>query len=137
MDKKKLGEVTEHRIQLWFLENDIPVLCPIGDSERYDFVVDYEGEFIRVQSKTGWYYDGVIKFNARSTTSNTNEVKEKQYNSDEIDGFAVYSEYSDDIYWVPVSDVSGSRFSIRVDDVESNQPTINWAEEYHIAERFK
>jgi hypothetical protein len=55
MNPKAVGEKTEAIILAELIRNDLVVLLPFGDNQRYDFVVDNHGEFIRIQCKTGRY----------------------------------------------------------------------------------
>ena len=52
MNSKQKGNITELECMLAFIKLGYNVLTPYGDCERYDFVVDVNGKFIRVQVKT-------------------------------------------------------------------------------------
>lgn len=62
MNPKRVGERSEAFILLAFLRNDVPVLKPFGDSQRYDLVIEHDGRFKRVQCKTGRLVQGAIEF---------------------------------------------------------------------------
>ena len=51
MNSKQKGNITELESILAFFRLGYNVLTPYGDSERYDFVVDVNGKFIRIQAK--------------------------------------------------------------------------------------
>jgi hypothetical protein len=54
---KRLGEAIEAAFLAKVCRLRIPVCKPWGDSERYDFVVDWGEGFWRVQVKGGSYYE--------------------------------------------------------------------------------
>ena len=49
---KRKGILTEESLKLWFLQQGFSVSVPIGDDDRYDFIVDFDGKLIKMQSKT-------------------------------------------------------------------------------------
>ena len=52
MNTKRIGNITEMEVMLAFVKQGYNVLIPYGDCERYDFVADVNGKFLRVQVKT-------------------------------------------------------------------------------------
>ena len=40
---KRKGILTEEELKLWFLKQGFSVSVPIGDDDRYDFIVDFDG----------------------------------------------------------------------------------------------
>src|SRR4051794_5884579 len=65
------------------------VLVPFGVNQRYDLVLDVDGEFIRVQCKTGRLRNGVVIFPTRSIRTNTREILKRCYFG-EVELFLVY-----------------------------------------------
>jgi ribosome biogenesis protein Tsr3 len=51
MSKQK-GNITEVECMLSFLKLGYNVLTPYGDCERYDFVVEINNKFYKIQVKT-------------------------------------------------------------------------------------
>ena len=68
VNSKQKGNITELETMLAFIKLGYNVLTPYGDCERYDFVVDVNGKFIRVQAKTSSTEDNgaSFKFSCRS-----------------------------------------------------------------------
>ena len=124
------------KVATFLMERGYTVLDPIGDNDRYDFVVDIEDEFVRIQVKTGRVQDENVVFNCSSTKSNTKECRDEPYRSDEIDGFAVYCPENDGYYWVPVEETGSYEKWLRVEEANHPNSNINWAEDYELAERF-
>ena len=52
MTSKDVGNITEVSCMLEFMKLGYPVLTPYGDCQRFDFVVEINGKFYRIQSKT-------------------------------------------------------------------------------------
>jgi hypothetical protein len=107
------------------------VLIPFGEGRRYDMVIEKDGQFFRLQCKAGRYKDGVIRFNACS--SNWFNKTRKRYTCDEIDYFAVYCNFTEKVYLVPVEHVNGSDATLRIEPTANNQTTgVRWAKDYEI-----
>jgi hypothetical protein len=99
------------------------VLVPFGTNHRYDFALDLETGFVRVQCKTGRLHAGVIRFQARSIRSNRQR----------IDLFAVYCPHNGRVYAVPVDDATSSVATLRVEPTANSQKKrIRWAAEYEL-----
>lgn len=117
MNSKRKGNIAEAKVLSRFVELEIPVLIPFGDNERYDFVVELEEGFKRIQCKTGRFRNGCVLFNAYSSYAHRGKGK-KDYIG-EIDYFGVYCDYTNSVYLVPVLEVGSSEVSLRV------KPTLN------------
>lgn len=104
------------------------VLRPLSSNQRYDLVLDLDGEFLRVQCKTGRLRNGAIVFSTRSCRSNRNGIYVRSY-TDEADVFVVHCPETDRIYAVPVGE-SGvlKAASLRVTAPANGQTKgIRWA----------
>ena len=62
MNSKQKGNITELETMLAFMKLGYNVLTPYGDCERYDFVVDINGKFYKIQSKTSKSDDNDASF---------------------------------------------------------------------------
>ena len=124
MDKhynpKIIGQNTEAQILARFLKYGKTVLFPFGDNERYDLVVDEEGDFIRVQCKTGEYLTDIgdsFIFSSRST--NWNNGKSKNYYG-QADIFAIYLRENDEVYIFKVNNCSSRQVTVRLVNYKEN-----------------
>ena len=86
---KRKGILTEEYLKLWFLEKGYSVSVPIGDDDRYDFIVDFDGKLIKMQSKTGnlTRHEGCLNFATASIKYNSKGSTRTQYTKKEIDYF--------------------------------------------------
>ena len=107
MTSKDVGNITEVSCMLEFMKLGYPVLTPYGDCQRYDFVVEINGKFYRIQSKTAndaYINEGYIVFRCDNTTTKNGKVVHHSYNENEIDYFSTF--YNGKCYLVPVNECS-------------------------------
>ena len=108
------------------------VLVPFGVNQRYDLVIDVDGQFVRAQCKTGRMRNGVIIFNTRSVRTNTRCTIFREYQG-EADVFLVYCGATDGIYLVSVRPKMPSQMYLRVDPTRNGQlDGIHWAQDYEL-----
>lgn len=108
-------------------------LLPAIAGRRYDLVFeDAEGNFWRVQVKTGRYRSGSIEFHTK--TDNVQGGYRGQ-----ADYFAVYCPDLKKVYLVPVSEVTtASMATLRVDELNDsrwsriNKKRVRWAQDYEL-----
>jgi hypothetical protein len=112
MNPKLVGEKSEACIILALLRHDWPVLKPFGDSQRYDLVTERNGQFLRIQCKTGRLVDGAVSFPTCSSYRHRG-LGTKDYRG-QADLFAVYCPDNEKTYIVPVDDVGTRTCRLRV-----------------------
>jgi len=137
MDSKQKGNITELETMLAFLKLGYNVLIPYGDCERYDYVVDVKGNFIRVQSKTSHSDDegASFKFGGRSCNRKDGKIIHHQYTKDEIDYFA--TTFNGKYYLIPVEEC-GANKRLRILPTKNGQAKdITWAKDYELDEVVK
>lgn len=129
MNTKDVGEASEARVIYEFKKRGTPVLQPVGDNQPYDIVIDSPDGLLKLQVKSGWVSDGVVKFNTSRISQRTSNSR-TDYTEDEIDAFVIFCEELDECYWVDVSDASDGKMSIRFEDANFDHPNINWHTDY-------
>ena len=108
------------------------VLIPFSFNSRYDFVVDMDGRFVRVQVKTGKLRGGAIIFSTRSVRCSMTGVHTRNYDG-EIDVFIVYCPQNDGIYVVPVEDAARGAGTLRIEpSANGQQKGVRWARDYEL-----
>lgn len=82
------GEIAEAAVTLALLQKGKVVLHPHGNGQRYDLVIDDNGQFHRIQVKAGWLANDrtIIRFVA---CSNNKGYSRRSYQG-QIEFFAVY-----------------------------------------------
>ena len=107
MTSKDIGNITEVSCMLEFMKLGYPVLTPYGDCQRYDFVIEINNKFYRIQSKTSndsYIDEGYIIFRCDNTTTKNGNVIHHQYTDNEIDFFSTF--YNGKCYLIPVNECS-------------------------------
>lgn len=111
-------------------------LTPVGDSSKYDVVVDINGKFYRIQCKTAhWSTDTsnekvAFEINTNCQTTNTKKTIRYKYNSEQIDYF--YTNFNGQGYLVSIDEATGLRFRWRYE-----YPSTGQKKGIHIADNYK
>ena len=133
MTSKDIGNITEVSCMLEFMKLGYPVLTPYGDCQRYDFVVEINGKFYRIQSKTAndtYIDEGYIVFRCDNTTTKNGKVVHHSYDENEIDYFSTF--YNGKFYLVPVNECSREK-RLRFTAPKNGQTRgITFASEYEL-----
>ena len=131
LNSKQIGNITELECMLAFIRVGYNVLTPYGDCERYDFVVDINNHFYRIQVKTSREQDNgnYIEFNTSSQTTKNGKMVHQSYDDTQIDYFMTF--YNGKTYLIPVNEASTREKRLRFVPPKSGQVKgITFAEEY-------
>ncbi len=138
-NNKTIGELSEAIIIAKLIEVGYRVLMPFGDNRRYDLVIeDADGNFFRVQCKTGWVenYGAYIQFKTASSYYHTKAGRTSHGRRDyrgQIDYFAVYCPDTGKVYLVPVDHVGTASASLRLQPTANKQEkNVRWAKDYEL-----
>ena len=137
MNSKQKGNITELECMLAFIKMGYNVLTPYGDCERYDFVVDKDKKFYKIQSKTSSSEnDGAsFTFSCRSNHRKDGGIVHHTYTKEEIDYFA--TSWNGKVYLVPVEEC-GSDKRLRLEPTKNGQVRgVTWAKDYELEEVIK
>ena len=125
-----VGLRTEAVITAELLRRGVRVLQPFGFNHRYDLVLDVDGEFVRVQCKTGRLRRGAVEFTSESVRCNSTTAVRRSYDGD-ADIFLVHCPDTDGIYAVPVAGAPKRCVTLRVDPTANAQAKgVRWASDY-------
>jgi hypothetical protein len=116
MHSNQVGGISETTIVLDLLKQGYNVLEPMIPT-RYDRLVEVgEREFTRIQIKTA-------RIDRRD--GNLRVTFEEPYTPGQIDFFAVYAPFNDEVYYIPVEDVqAGAKgFTIRLTPRKNKRKT--------------
>lgn len=135
------GNVVELQCLAAFMKLGYECSIPYGNGAKYDFVVDYNGELLRIQCKSSIHplrKDGTrdleaFSFSAVSQTTNTVKTVRHRYSSSDIDYFATF--FQGNVYVVPVDECSTSK-TLRFSPPLNGNKTYNKAEDYLITNYF-
>jgi len=130
-----IGDISEAAIIARFLQLGYVVLTPYGGNQRYDLVIeDAEGQFWRIQCKTGRIDEGstAIRFNT-AIRNVTGKNKQSRNYRGHCDYFAVYNEALNKVYLVPVDQVGTTSAALRLTTRKNNQEKNTlWAKDYEL-----
>jgi hypothetical protein len=127
MNTSAIGSQTEGIVLAAILRAGKQVLLPFNGAQRYDLVVDENGQFMRVQCKTAVYEGGCVVFNSAGKRRDGTRVG---YLGD-ADLFGVYCPALDQVYLVPVGDVKQIEGRLRVTPTRNGQARgVRWASQY-------
>lgn len=127
---KQQGNITEMSCMLEFLKLGFNVLQPYGDCERYDFVVEINNKFYKIQCKTCKEKDGVLTFSCRSNHRVNGKCIHEYYTSDQIDFFATF--FNGVCYLVPQCECNSQK-KLRIIPTLNKQITgISFAGDYQL-----
>lgn len=121
-----------------FIELGYECSIPYGNAAKYDFIVDVNGKFLRIQCKssshpidknTGEYNTDVIQFSCVSQTVNTQKTTRYTYDKTQIDYFATV--FNNQVYLIPVEECSTHK-TLRFTPPKNNNTNYNDAKNYEI-----
>lgn len=96
-EKHVTGRVAELEAEQYFTSRGYPVSYPTTE-ERYDFIIDDDGDLYRVQCKSTYsterYGKERIAVEFRAGTDNSG------YSEGELDAFVIYNPSHDELYWL-------------------------------------
>lgn len=134
------GNIVELQCLSAFIGLGYECSIPYGNGAKYDFIVDYNGELLKIQCKSSSYpsRNGIedtqaIQFSTVSQTTNTIKTVRHKYTSFDIDYFATF--FDGNVYVVPVDECSTSK-TLRFSPPSNGNNNYNKAEDYLITKYF-
>lgn len=120
MNSKRKGNITELECMLAFIKLGYNVLTPYGDCERYDFVVNKDNKFYKIQCKTSSSDNNgaTFSFDCRSIYRKNGKFISNFYTKEEIDYFA--TSFNGKVYLVPVEEC-GYEKALRLEPPKNGQ----------------
>ncbi len=136
-DPNQIGAISQVRVAAALIEAGKIVLMSWILPLRYDMVVDEEGRFFRIQSKTGHIFQGAVGFPTQSLRAAKRETGWRRLASNyqgEVEYFGVYCPDNGQVYLVPIEDAQTNRMTfLRIDPPKNNQKKrIRWAKNYEV-----
>ena len=139
VDTKRIGNLTELQCITRFYELGFSISIPYGDSEKYDFILDMNGNLYKIQCKHANVHKdefGVVDYISIDTTWQTGytrgaNFKYHSYTKKDIDYFVTY--YDGKNYLIPVEECNTQKI-LRILPPKNNQSKgitylINYADE--------
>ena len=130
MDVKTKGDITELEAILAFKRLGYPVSIPYGNHDKYDFAVDINGRFYRIQCKSATTFrdENALIIDVRRKQSVNGNRQYSHYDKSEIDYFA--TTWDGKCYLIPIEE-SCSKKVLRLKATKrAESAQFNWAEDY-------
>ena len=109
--KQIYGITTELIVAQKFIEKGFIVSIPLGNTSRYDMIVDTDKERYRVQVKHAYLNDnGSYTINTSNNVSTTTQRYTKHYTKDDVDFIA--SVVEDQLVIIPVEEIENKKAKI-------------------------
>ena len=129
---KAIGDLSELEVAIALARAGYIVSKPLGDSHRYDLVIDDGVTLSRVQVKTGRLHSGSIRVSCCSSHAHRNGGT-RSYRG-QIEFIGVFCPQTGDVYMVPESEIVDSFMHLRVAPTVNRQDRhIRWASRYKLA----
>lgn len=128
---KSKGNKAEAIVLAEFVKNNIPVLLPFGDNEKYDLVFEFGGTFRSVQVEYGRVRNGCVIADIRHRIGFKRIKYETYFNK--VDFIAVWCEYNDKVYLLPIKELGDKiEARLRLDPPLNNASisTVCWAKQF-------
>ena len=130
MEKKNQGIVGQLRVAHQYQLNGYNILFPFGDSQKYDLVIEKDGQFSKVQVKTTVESDGYVYADARVIGHNRSRVNIYKPTKEDFDILAIVEMKTQNVYAIQF-DGKQRQFHLRTKRTKNNQTKgVRLAEEY-------
>lgn len=124
-----------------FIKLGYTCCIPYGNDAKYDFIVDVDGKFIRIQCKSPMLIkdENIVTsllLSLRCSTTNTKGTVTHGYTKEQIDYFATY--YNNNIYIIPITEIGNSSFTLRLIEPKNygGNNAIHMANDYKLENFF-
>ena len=132
MHSNQIGDISELKVATRLMELGHTVSMPVGNTSRYDLLLDNGNSILRIQVKTArWHSDkDCIAFDVKSY--NVNTKVNKDYHGD-VDYFGVYFPDNDKCYFIPINICGISTKTLRINSTKNGQKYgVHFAEDFEM-----
>lgn len=134
-DPNRIGAISQAKILAALTEAGKVVLMPCVHVLPYDFVIEEDRSFFRVQCKTGRLFRGAVFFRTHRLRAAKADTGWKRRVTDylgDVDFFGVYCPENDSVYLVPIDVVGTLRVcTLRIETARNSQrKRVRWAKDY-------
>jgi PD-(D/E)XK nuclease superfamily protein len=128
-----VGHRSEAMILAALVARGFQVWLPWSTNHRYDFLLEVDACYLKIQCKTGRLRNGAVEFNAHSIRSNMKQVFRRSYVG-EIDYFATYCPDTDGVYMVRCEAATPGQVTLRIEPTANGQHSgVRWAAQHELA----
>ena len=123
MNTKRIGNIGEAKVLAEFVKWGIPIYIQFGDTERADYIADFNGKLNKIQVKTAEKLlkdRGSFIVHLYSLTTKNGKQVQTPYSKEEVDYFAIYCIESDTLILYPNNE-SAETVCVRLCSTRNNQ----------------
>lgn len=131
MNTKRKGNKAEAVILSEFVKRGFPTMLPFGDNEKYDIVVEINGEFKSIQIKHGRYDNGCVKASVKHRADKDNSTTY----IGKVDYIAIWCEEVNECYLLNLKTfLNKGEAILRIEPPKNNSSisTVVWAKDYEL-----
>lgn len=128
--RKQQGEWVEMQFMARAAANGFTVAKPWGDSARYDFAVERDGKFRRVQVKSTASHDG--KSYVCNTVWSAPNGKTRKYARKDVDFFAIFVIPDEAWYIIPMARLRRTRSQFYLNPQNPRNRYFEFLEAWHL-----
>lgn len=129
INTKDLEEISQAVVVAELLKRGVSISIPFGDIQRYDLIMDCNGELYRLQVKTGNFKGDYIEFSVASSAYHRGGKRESY--KGQVEFFIVYCPHNNEVYLVPIHDVPNTTACLRISAPRNGQlKGVRWASDY-------
>ena len=135
MRKFELGNYSESIVLSAYLEAGFTVSIPFGSGASYDLLVDNGSSIFKIQVKTAWISNVVLKYKClrRQPKTETRRI----YKAGEVDYLAIFCPSNNSLYGVSIENHPTGGW-LRLEPVKNGQSKhIRWASDYRWEKHIK
>lgn len=138
------GSRTEAKVTSELIDRGLSVSLPVFGNQRYDLVMDRDGDLERVQVKTAYEHaskDDIVVIEFASMVYGSDGTPQRTYyTSDEIDSYIGYVPHRDVLRYVLFEETPKTQMNFSFKDRQAynpgNRKTVNFASEYLLDSRL-
>ena len=109
LNPSQIGDITELKCQAYLIENGWNVLVPIGNHQKYDLVIEKNGNFYKIQVKHAMPVEETgFLVRTKYEIRENGRTKKITYSAEEVDYFM--TEFNNKFYMFPVFGTVETRF---------------------------
>jgi PD-(D/E)XK endonuclease len=128
--RKEQGEWVEMQFMARAAANGFTVSKPWGDSSRYDFAIENEGRFQRVQVKSTSSRDGASY--ACNTIWSAPNGRSRRYSAKDVDFFAIFVIPDEAWYIIPLAQLTRARTCFFLNPRNPKNRYFRYLEAWHL-----
>ena len=124
LNPSQIGQIVELKCQAFIIAQGLNVLVPIGNYQPYDFIIEKDNKYYKIQVKHAIPKDNSFIVATKKSARKNGKTISVKYEKNDLDFFM--TEYKNNFYIFPNFDTKETRFWLK----ESRQNNSKLAKDY-------